>query len=324
MNKSLTYLIDDYLNSVTSAVSLMSRSGIPIPYSRESWVKAELPKIGELDGGIPYLKHGAGCEVSLKTGIIDFDFGRSGEIDEIEYFRLLQFAGKNLAKYGFTSEAEVEKSFKYAVESGCLTCVEYSTYHITDRPRLRAREIDPRLPGDSLPPNDQDIILTIHLHNFLPAELMYRNYKQLDRDWGESGKISCDDEVDCRIYLFTWLGFLSEACKWFKRKNIRRLLRNERPEAFKELIEKADTIIRMASRHERHLQEFRNNVFHLPDFEITRDYFNDHAERLPWSHQLHKNLSTFFSRYRVLCTVHYALNGRKGELRSFLPNESTE
>lgn len=324
MNKNLTFLIDDYLNSVTSAVSLMNRSGIPVPYSRESWVKAEFPGLGELDGGIPYLKHGAGCEVSLKTGIIDFDFGRNGEIDEIESFRLLQFAGENLAKYGLTSKLEVEKLFKEAVESGHLTCVEYSTYHITDRPRLRAREVDPRLPGDSLPPSDQDIILTIHLHNFLSADLMYRNYKKLDFEWDRVGKISSDDQVSFRIYLFTWLGFLSETCKWLRKKNIRRLLRNERPESFRELVEKADSIIRMASEHEYHLQEFRNNVFHLPKLEITRDYFDDHAERLSWSHQLHKNLSTFFSRYRVLCTVHYALNGRKGELRSFLPDESTE
>jgi hypothetical protein len=321
MNRRFDHLVNEYLNGVVSAVALLSRSGIPIPHIKESWVRAGFPKVGVLDGGVAYFKHGVGCEVALNSGVVDFDFGDNGEIDDIELFRLVKFSKENLSKYGYAKKSEIEEDFKNAVDSGFLTCFKFNTYHLTGRTRLQAKDVDCRLPGDLLPPIDKDIILTIHSHNFLPANLMRQNYQGLDSRWDDFGRLSGDEEVNYRIYLFTWLGFLFETCKWFKKKNIRRLLRDERPEMFRELTDLAESVIKMASSHECYLQDFRNNVFHFPTSEAVHDYFDKQDERLLWSHELHEIFSTFFSRYRVLCTVHYALNGRKGELRSFIPED---
>lgn len=42
-----------------------------------------------------YLKHGAGCTVYFQDGEIDFDFGRHGEINGFDPWRLFIFARKN-------------------------------------------------------------------------------------------------------------------------------------------------------------------------------------------------------------------------------------
>ncbi len=51
MDPRLACLIHEYLDSIKSIVALMNRSGIPVPYSRSSWMFAKIPSTGELDGG---------------------------------------------------------------------------------------------------------------------------------------------------------------------------------------------------------------------------------------------------------------------------------
>ncbi|WP_434064342.1 DUF6896 domain-containing protein [Pseudomonas aeruginosa] len=319
MDPRLSCLIHEYLDSVKSIVALMCRSGIPLPYSLDSWVFAKIPSTGELDGGVAYQKHGAGCRVSFNGSVVDFDFGEDGEIDEVECSRLQRFASSNMKRFCFESSEEIRKCFEGAVESGSLTSVDGFAFYIAGGPRLRATEVDWRLAGDLLPPDTQDVILKIYAHSFLSADLMRSNYKKLDARWDRRGKLSNTDEVNIRIYLFTWLGFLFETCKWFKKKNVRNLLRNERPIEFRELLEEVNLLVSLFDRYESHLKGFRNCVFHLPDSRVTREYFCREAGRVEWSHELHNSLEVFFSQYRIRCLSHYALNGRKCELRSLVP-----
>ncbi|EPG0571529.1 DUF6896 domain-containing protein [Pseudomonas aeruginosa] len=321
MDPRLACLIHEYLDSIKSIVALMNRSGIPVPYSRSSWMFAKIPSTGELDGGVRYQKHGAGCRVFFNGRMVDFDFGEDGEIDEIECFRLQRFASKDMVKFCFESHEEIRKCFEDAIKSGSLTNVDDLAFYMAGQPRLRATEVDCRLPGDLLPPEAQDVILKIYAHNFLPADLMRSNYEKLDARWERRGRLSNTDEVNMRIYLFTWLGFLFEACKWFKKKNVRNLLRSERPTEFRELIEDVNVLISLFDRYESHLKSFRNSVFHLPDSEVIREYFHRDAGRIEWSNELHGRLEDFFSQYRVNCFAHYALNERKSELRSLVPSK---
>ncbi|MEI7250944.1 DUF6896 domain-containing protein [Pectobacterium versatile] len=100
MNKNFFRLIVDFQESVQNALKIMQRSGIRMPPSRNDWIESDIPITGELDGGVKYYKHGAGCLVSLSSGEVDFDFGEEGEIGGFNLWWLTQFAGENLTDYG--------------------------------------------------------------------------------------------------------------------------------------------------------------------------------------------------------------------------------
>ena len=82
------------------------------------WIALDIPQIGELNGGVGYFKHGAGCAVQLPDGPVDFDFGSAGEIDGFNAGRLSIFARNQPHDYGFASEKEVTKVFDAEVKSG--------------------------------------------------------------------------------------------------------------------------------------------------------------------------------------------------------------
>src|SRR3954469_27094 len=96
MDKNLKQLITEFQSRVRDAVALMYRSGMKMPHSSFAWVEANIPPKGVLDGGVEYFKHGAGCEVQLDVGEIDFDFGDGGEIDGFDSWRLVQFTRHRL------------------------------------------------------------------------------------------------------------------------------------------------------------------------------------------------------------------------------------
>ncbi len=132
MDQRLTILIDDYLASVSSAVKLLVASGIARPSSCAQWAIAVIDKPDVLLGGINFYKHGFGCEVHLKGGIVDFDFGENGEINGFDLWRLAGFAGDKLEQYGFASEEETQKCFESAVTEGALVRSAYSLYYLVD------------------------------------------------------------------------------------------------------------------------------------------------------------------------------------------------
>ncbi|GGM30190.1 DUF6896 domain-containing protein [Pseudomonas asuensis] len=93
--------------------------------------KPFLPGTKQL-GGVPYFKHGYGCAVKLPTGTIDFDFGKRGEIDGFDEWRLIRFAGLKLFEYGFPSEDSLKECFKAEVTAGSLVYSGHILYYITD------------------------------------------------------------------------------------------------------------------------------------------------------------------------------------------------
>lgn len=317
MNNQLARLITDYQTSVRTAVVLMHRSGIPMPFSSASWIEADIPHRGKLEGGVEYFKHGAGCEVSLETGKVDFDFGDQGEIGGFDVWRLIRFAGSRLSDYGFESAEAVKQCFEAAVTSATLIYSGYCLYYVANAARELAVDVDCRLPGDLLPSRDQDLVLALYAHYFLAADLMRENYEKLNSKWDKAGKLSRNNEVNLRIYLFSWLGFLGVTCEGFKKLRMRLLLQEDRPDSFGELLPMWNDIGRMMKRHSDSLREFRNNVFHLRESpDVVRQYFSNDAERLPWAHDLHGAIASFFSNYRILCEVHYVIHHRKGQIDS--------
>jgi hypothetical protein len=314
MDKKLKHLVFDYQASVRTAVEVMQRSGIPLPLTCENWVETDIPKHGELEDGIRYFKHGHGCKVYLTTGPVDFDFGRLGEIDGFDVWRLVNFAGSKLADYGFETNAAVEESFRAAVKSGSLVSSGYILYYVTDSVRLLAVEVCNDFPNDSLPYCDKDAVLTLYANCFLAADLMRKNYEKLSHKLEKNKYLSQNDRVNFRIYFSSWLGYLGVTCEGFRNLSMRLLLKKNRPESFCELISKCDEIGRLLKRHAESLREFRNNVFHLrEDIRAILLFAADDAGRLAWAGELHSTIAEFLSEYRVLCEVHYVMHGRRSE-----------
>lgn len=316
VNKQLVDLIREYQAKVHEALVLMYRSGMRMPSSNLRWIEADIPQEGLLDGGIAYVKHGIGCTVYLPDGEVDFDFGRLGEINGFDVWRLFRFAGENLSMYGFENQDTLAKCFETAVSEGHLVRSDDSIFYIANLPRSLAVDIDSRLPGDNLPPRNLDVVLVLHSHYFQAAELMLENYDNLYREWKKNNSLSHRKVVDLRIYMSSWLGFLAVTCEGFENIGMHLLLRNARPVAFERLIPKSDALGKLIKQHRDPLRELRNKTFHLrEDPKAIRRFFAPDANRLPWARELHNAFTDFFSAYRVECEIHYADNGRRGELR---------
>lgn len=314
MNEKLACLVFDFQEKILVALKIMHRSGIPMPLSCNHWIELDIPISGELDGGVKYHKHGAGCLVKLSSGDVNFDFGKQGEVGGFNLWWLILFAGENLSTYGFNSKDEVADCLSEALEKGELVCPDGDLYYIANTPFFYAVDIDSRHPEDTLPNRNQDRVLVLLTHYFQSADLMFRNYEKLRQKSHINGQLNERDEIDIRIYLSTWLGFLGVVCEGVRKLNLRILLNNERPDNFKELIPISDSIGKLMKEHADSLRTFRNNVFHLREnASFVYDFFDVNFERISWARELHMALSYFFTQYRVHCEVHYVINGRKGE-----------
>jgi len=314
MDKKLKKLILDYQASVRTAVEIVQRSGIPLPLTSWDWIETNIPDYGELAGEIGYYKHGCGCKVYLPTGPVDFDFGRMGEIDEFDDWRLVNFASSKLSEYGFETKGEIEKIFEAAVKSGALASSGYGLYYMKGSKRTLAAEIRQDFANDSLPHRDQDELLSLYAHSFLAADLMRGKYEKLSRKLEKNRGLSQKDEVDLRIYFSSWLGYLNATCEGFDRINMRTLLTNNRPNSFLELIPKSDELGRLRNKHKQSLKEFRNEVFHpRGDVKPVLQFAADQGGRLAWAVELHTAIDDLLSMYRILCEVHYLTHDRLGE-----------
>lgn len=316
MDKELRRIIVDYQATVRCAVILMYRSGIKMPHSAFEWIQTDIPSRGILNDGVPYYKHGAGCKVLFKTSPVDFDFGEKGEIDGFDLWRLTQFAADGCIDYELKTSDAIEQVFNAAAVSGEFIQLDRGLYYLARGTRQLALDIDSRLPGDKLPSANADQVLTLYTHYFLAADLMLKNYQKLDRKWDKFGKLSRNDEVQIRIYFFSWLGYLGVICEAFtKSLNVRNILMNDRPDRFKEILPLSNELGKIIKSHSDSIRKFRNSVFHLRENSAEiRNFFDRDANRLAWANDLHKSFNKFFSHYRVSCEVHYALNNRKGEL----------
>jgi len=314
MDKRLKKLIADYQARVRQAVELMARSGIPIPVTSNDWVENSIPYCGKLNGDVEYFKHGIGCEVKLAAGPVEFDFGRLGEIDGFDAWRLGKFAGSSLTSYGFESEVAIEKSFEAAVKSGEVKSPSPTLYYVAEAERMLASEVCRDIPGDLLPHYDQDKVVALNVHSFLPADLMRKNYQKLASKLRKNNYLSLKDELEYRIYFLTWLGYLSETCSKFDTPTMCILLAERRPGAFRELIGQSQELTRLIKLHIKPLKKLRNNVFHTREnVKPILQFATDEMGRLSWAGELHSGFAQFFSMYRILCEEHYLSRGRLDE-----------
>jgi len=162
---------------------------------------------------------------------------------------------------------------------------------------------------------DKDAVMTLYAHYFLAGDLMLKSYKRLSEKWKVHGRLSQNNRVQLSIYFCTWLGFLAVTAEGFKKLGVRKLLQNDRPPEFAELVPIASGLGKMLKKHDDALRKFRNNVFHLRDnVEEVELFFNERPGRLGWAEELQSSFAEFFSDYRVLCQMHYVLSNRTQEI----------
>lgn len=316
MDYRLNNLINDYLQAVRSACTLIQKSGISLPHTSTEWIQKNLSNFSTLNDKIEFYKHGVGCWVDLPDGRVDFDFGRFGEISGIDVWRLENFAKHRNETYGFSNNDELLEVFSLAVSQQLLLPLDTNLYRLANRPLENVTSVDSRAEGDLLPHRDSDKVLTLHVHYFYAAELMLKQYDAILRKW-EKNKIknkNIEEKINSRIYMSSWLGFLAVTCEGYKKLNMYLLLNNERPLQYQELIPRASKLSSSIKEHYDHLRRFRNNVFHLRDsVDDTLAFLSPNAERLAWARSIHEDLRQFFSNYRICCEGHYLDNGRKSE-----------
>ena len=314
MDKRLASLINDYLQAVRTALTLMQKSGISLPHTSMEWIETDLSHLSSLNDGIDYFKHGAGCWVELPDGRVDFDFGRLAEISGLDAWRLVRFAAERQESYGFATDKELYECFDDAIKKKLLVPLATNLYRLSSEPVEYASSIDSRSCGDLLPHRELDKVLTLQTHYFYAADLMLKQHDSLEKKWDKNKKLSRDDEINFRIYMSSWLGFLAVTCEGYRQLNMYMLLNNDRPADYQELIPRCNRLNSAIKKHYDDLRKFRNNVFHLrTSVNDTLAFLSPDADRLSWARSIHKDLKSFFSEYRVLCECHYMFNGRKTE-----------
>lgn len=314
MDYRLSNLIDDYLQAVRTACTLMQKSGIALPYTSGEWVETDHSKFITLNEGTAFYKHGVGCWVDLPDGRVDFDFGRLGEISGLDAWRLGNFAKHRDETYGFADNKELIGVFNLAVSQGLLLPLEMNLYRLANQPLQNTTSIDSRDQGDLLPHRDSDKVLTLNVHYFYAADLMLKQYDATNKKWENNQKITFEEEIRSRIYMDSWLGFLAVTCEGYKKLNVYLLLNNERPLEYQELVPESSKLSKSINKHYNYLRKFRNNVFHLREsVDDTLEFLSLSADRLAWARSIHNDLEKFFSNYRIFCECHYITNGRRSE-----------
>lgn len=317
MEKQLAQLISDYQAAVGAAIALMSKSGIETPSNINDWINLDIPANGELCNGIRYFKHGQGCTVHFPDGGVDFDFGRRGQIDGFDEWRLWRFCQNKGGKYPYDTQQTLSTSISLALQKGYLVAEAQGVFYVADSVALLGEDVAQILvTGCALPHWNRDSVEMLSAQCFDSADVMLKHYLAVDQLWTKKQRLSKSSRLKLRVYILSWLGYLHTTTDGFKRLKMRFLLKSKRPASFVELIAKCDALGKLAKRYSEDLRKLRNDTFHLStDDEAIRKFFSDDGERLVWARELHAAFESFFSSYRVMAELHYLTVGRYGESR---------
>ncbi|MBD2123618.1 DUF6896 domain-containing protein [Trichocoleus sp. FACHB-262] len=127
-------LIHEYQSRVREAVELFEGyKGLKQPQHPLEWQLSGIPQRGYLDpsGKISYFFHGYGCCVCLPSGQVDWDFGREGQIDGFDVWRLSNFVEKGTQNFPeFRDEKLIKAMFAEAESKGLFHKSDYVLYYL--------------------------------------------------------------------------------------------------------------------------------------------------------------------------------------------------
>lgn len=100
-------LMTDYRQAVDDAIDLLRQSGISGPVAAMLSPVWRLPQYGQLCDGTQYFRHGAGIEVYLETGAVDFNF-HDVAAGNLDMGFVARFGRATCDRYGYSSIKELE------------------------------------------------------------------------------------------------------------------------------------------------------------------------------------------------------------------------
>jgi hypothetical protein len=118
MEPALRHLIDAYVEKAVELIPRLTRAlDLALPISNREWSRLDIPQKGSADG-LDYFKHGYGVAITCADCIIDVDFGKDGEYNGFDAWRLFQFVEDNRFPVPYQNYQEVDTDIQHAEAAG--------------------------------------------------------------------------------------------------------------------------------------------------------------------------------------------------------------
>gem|GEM_PF-3217612 len=131
---ALTRLIDSYLVSVSEAFSAFLDAGLcHAPGSHVEWAANGIAHNGDIEGGGHYQKLSFGLHINRNGLSVAFDFGKEGQTNEFDAYRLSQYWSDNHTPGDFRSVRDLETAFQAAIEQGHVRVTASQKYQLAAR-----------------------------------------------------------------------------------------------------------------------------------------------------------------------------------------------
>lgn len=135
MNDDLKFLIDQFNQAQIEAVEILeSHFCCPRPKSIMDYTGRCVQIIRERNyeaGRFKIRPHGYGMAINTGSFKIDFDFGKNGEINAFDPWRLHEFARVNKIKTNLKSLNEVETAINDAIEKNEIYKSSYINHYVS-------------------------------------------------------------------------------------------------------------------------------------------------------------------------------------------------
>ncbi len=133
MKNDLQELIDAYRAKAFELVPRLSKAlDFALPITNIEWAGLAIPHRGRTNNGLHYFKHGVGVTIKFDGGEIDIDFGKKGEYDGFDGWRLLSFAEKSFIRTSYKDLDELEVDIKNAEAKGQIRFSGGSLYYLNN------------------------------------------------------------------------------------------------------------------------------------------------------------------------------------------------
>ena len=133
MNQQLREVIHLYIESYQSLfIQLAKDLVIELPITAQDWAILNIDQSGVSSSGIKYRKHGYGVVMRQDNLVVDFDFGKEGQLNGVDPWKLFYFAEENSVSLPYASVNELQVEFKSLVQNGEFIYSGYMLYYLAD------------------------------------------------------------------------------------------------------------------------------------------------------------------------------------------------
>lgn len=90
------------------------------PVSNVAWALYQMKQLGVLEDGTKYFKHGYGIDFKNEFYSISIDFGRSGQLNGFDAWRIFSFISENKIDFPAENENIIEDMLVKATQDGVV------------------------------------------------------------------------------------------------------------------------------------------------------------------------------------------------------------